>query len=69
MLDHVHAAVTTLVTIITQPTAVAGASTYQLDVWPEHPLYGETRQLYRDMRDRVSALRARIDEHNATLQR
>lgn len=63
--DHVHAITTTLVTILSNPNETAGASTYQLDVWPEHPMYMEARQLFREIRERASELRGRIDEHNA----
>lgn len=64
VLDHLHAVTTTLVTVISRPDEVAGATTFQLDVWPDHPLYAETRELYREMRQRLSSLRAKIDAHN-----
>lgn len=65
VLDHLHAVTTTLVTVISRPDEVAGATTFQLDVWPDHPLYAETLALYRDSRQRLSSLRTKIDAHNA----
>ena len=45
-------------------SALEGGSTYTFQVWPGHPLYEEVNTVLSSYRDGLSALRARVDEHN-----
>ena len=65
MLDHFHAVVRTLGTILKHPDEPAAASTYQLDVWPGHPMAEEAKELFREWRRRATELRERVDAYNA----
>lgn len=64
LFDHYQALVATLCRRLRGEEAAG--STYSLDVWPEHPFYDEAVGLLAELRDRTSALRERIDNHNAT---
>jgi hypothetical protein len=46
-----------------------GGSTWSLDVWPGHPYEAEAKATLSRLRANVEALRARIDEFNATVER
>ena len=41
-----------------------GGSTYTLDVWPGHPLGEEAFQTLRELRERLGALRGRVEAYN-----
>jgi len=64
ILDHFHAVVKTLGTILKHPDEPSAASTYQLDLWPGHPMAEEAKELFREWRRRASELRERIEQHN-----
>jgi hypothetical protein len=71
VLDHFQAMVRTVVNRLrlspgdTDKQRVVGGSTYTLVVWPEHPCYEEARGTLATFRAQQSALRARVDAHNA----
>jgi hypothetical protein len=67
ILDHFHAVVRTLGTILKYPEEPSAASTYKLDLWPGHPMAEEAKDLFRDWRRRATALRERVDAYNATV--
>jgi hypothetical protein len=71
VLDHFQALVRTICAkLALEPTARAddtvGGSTYTFVVWPEHPQYTEVLDHLRSFRRTQSALRRRVDEHNAS---
>lgn len=68
ILDHFHAVVRTLGTILKHPDELSAASTYKLDLWPGHPMTEEAKDLFRDWRRRATALRERVDAYNATVE-
>ncbi len=69
--DHYQAMVTALCTKLRSGATQArhgdavGGSTYGFDVWDEHPEEMAVLSLLRTVRDEASALRARVDAHNA----
>jgi hypothetical protein len=64
--EHYHAVVRTLATSLATPDAENTASaTYTFDLWPGHPMAHEVEKLFQNVRAEVSALRGRIDAHNA----
>ena len=73
--DHYQAVVTAICAKLASGTTTAqrgeqiGGSTYSVEVWPGHPLFDEAVGLLQTLRDRAAALRARVDELNATLKR
>jgi hypothetical protein len=75
VLDHFQAVVTALCVKLRLGTArsadreAVGGSTYMLDVWPGHPMAEEARSTLSRLRELVSDLRTRIDEHNAASER
>jgi len=70
--DHYQALVTALCTKLRLGRARAvpgewlGGSTYSANVWDGHPLHDEMLGLLQRTRDHASALRARVEEYNAT---
>jgi len=71
--DHVQAVVQTVCQRLQQATGSEGSrapgepiggSTYSFDVWPGHPLEAEVKSQLATLRERLSALRQRVDEHN-----
>ncbi len=72
VLDHYQALVTAIITKLGRGTTRGqahdhtGGSTWSLDVWPGHPLEAEAKGLLRELRERVDALRARIDAASAS---
>jgi len=46
------------------PGEPIGGSTYSFDVWPGHPLEAEVKSELATLRERLSALRERVDDHN-----
>jgi hypothetical protein len=67
ILDHFHAVVKALGTILTYPEEPAAASSYKFDVWPGHPMAEDAKTLFREWRTRASELRERIDAYNASV--
>ena len=71
--DHFQAVVATLCARIalgsarTQATDETGGSTYSFDLFAGHPREDEVRGLLREMRGRLSALRAAVDADTARL--
>ena len=71
VLDHFQAVVTAICVKLRLGAArsaesdAVGGSTYTLDVWPGHPLEAEARASLRKLRELMTDLRARIDDHNA----
>jgi hypothetical protein len=71
MFDHFQAMVRTICMKLVQTPEVSGrkdtigGSTYTLDVWDEHPHCDEALSLLREFRERVSALRQRVEVYNA----
>jgi hypothetical protein len=69
--DHYQAMVTAICNKLSGGATVSakddsiGGSTYGFVVWPGHPLAEEVLGLLGSMRERVSALRARVDDYNA----
>jgi hypothetical protein len=63
--DHFRAVVRTLSTFLSRPGEPSAASTYKLDLWPGHPMEEETKNLFREWRQRGTKLRERIDAYNA----
>jgi hypothetical protein len=70
--DHYQALVTALCTKLrlgrtrAVPGEWVGGSTYSANVWDGHPLQDEVLGLLQRTRDHASALRARVEEYNAT---
>jgi hypothetical protein len=67
--DHVQAMVQTICQRLQQassdgPALPVGGSTYSFDVWPGHPLEQETKAQLAELRERLGALRQRVDDHN-----
>lgn len=68
--DHYQAVVHTILSRLAgdDPEALypgrAGGSTWSFDIWPGHPHEQEVLEIFAGLRDRVSALRKRITEHN-----
>ncbi len=67
--DHVQAVVQTICQRLQQlgadgPALPVGGSTYSFDVWPGHPLEPETKAQLAQLRDKLGALRMRVDAHN-----
>jgi len=67
--DHVQAMVQTICQRLQQassdgPALPVGGSTYSFDVWPGHPLEQETKAQLAELRERLGALRKRVDDHN-----
>ena len=70
--DHYHAMVRTLCCRLSPdpqlaglPAQSTGGSTYTYEVWPGHPLYEEVLGTLANVRDAQSALRKRVEAHNA----
>lgn len=68
VLDHYYALVRTICARL-QPNDDAhpeqcGGATYTFEVWPEHPLESEVLGTLARLRQELSALRARVEEHN-----
>lgn len=69
VLDHFQAMVTAIIAKLSRRTGsrdkdLVGGSTWSLDVYPDHPLENEVKGLLREVRERVEALRVRVDAHN-----
>ena len=66
--DHFQAVVQTIVQRIERrtvdPAAPIGGSTYRFDIWPSHPLEGRVQAQLTEIRERLSALRSEVTEHN-----
>lgn len=68
--DHLQAMVQTICQRLRQPSFgsdgsdVIGGSTYSFDVWPGHPLETEVKAQLREGRERLSALRQRVQNYN-----
>jgi hypothetical protein len=66
--DHFQAVVQTLVQRIDRRAADAavpvGGSTYRFDIWPGHPLEHQVQTQLGEIRERLSALRSEVSEHN-----
>lgn len=71
VLDHVQAMVQTICQRLRPEHAAQaarqelGGSTYSFDIWPGHPLEAEVRSALKEFRSTHSALRERVDVHNA----
>jgi hypothetical protein len=67
--DHFHAVVKTICCRLQAESSARddriGGSTYTFDVWPGHPHEEEAADLLRRLRQEVSALRQRVEAHNA----
>lgn len=48
---------------------VVGGSTYSFDIWPGHPLADEVKSTLKNLRSVQSALRKRVEAHNAATER
>ncbi|MEY2931766.1 MAG: hypothetical protein RL033_2515, partial [Pseudomonadota bacterium] len=46
------------------PAAPVGGSTYRFDIWPGHPLEQRVQSQLGELRERLSALRTEVSEHN-----
>lgn len=74
VLDHYHAMVAAIGTKLQRrerralPADAIGGSTWVFDMRPDHPLRDEVTALLREVRERASALRARVDAENERLQ-
>ncbi len=66
--DHFQAVVQTIVQRIDRRAADAaapvGGSTYRFDIWPGHPLERRVQEQLGEIRERLSALRSEVSEHN-----
>lgn len=66
--DHFQAVVQTIVQRIQRssvdPAAPVGGSTYRFDIWPGHPLERPVQAQLLEIRERLSALRSQVTEHN-----
>lgn len=66
--DHFQAVVQTIVQRIERsavdPAAPVGGSTYRFDIWPGHPLEHRVQAQLSEIRERLSALRSEVSEHN-----
>jgi hypothetical protein len=66
--DHFQAVVQTIVQRIERsapdPDAPVGGSTYRFDIWPGHPLERRVQAQLVELRERSSALRNELTEHN-----
>jgi hypothetical protein len=66
--DHFQAVVHTIVQRIERgapdPAAPVGGSTYRFDIWPGHPLEARVQAQLTEVRERMSALRSELSEHN-----
>lgn len=73
--DHYQAVVRTILSRLAgdDPESLypgrAGGSTWSFDIWPGHPQEQEVLELFTGLRDRVSALRKRVTEHNDRIGR
>jgi hypothetical protein len=70
--DHYHAVVRTLCCrlspdpqLASLPAQSTGGSTYTFELWPGHPLYEEVLGTLASIRNAQSALRKRVEAHNA----
>jgi hypothetical protein len=68
--DHFQAMVRTICVKLGLPAEakehpLVGGSTYSFSVWEGHPLHEEVIESLKRFRDEQSALRARVDGHNA----
>jgi hypothetical protein len=68
MLDHFQALVKTLCSRLRGQGGPhpSGGSTYSFDVGPEHPLAAEVYGQLQRLRSELSALRARVGQHNSS---
>jgi hypothetical protein len=68
--DHYHALVKTMclrLQALAQPTSASdrvGGSTYTFKVWPAHPHHEEVLQTLAGIRERLTALRAKVESWN-----
>ena len=66
--DHFQAVVQTIVQRIERatvdPAAPVGGSTYRFDIWSGHPLEQRVQTQLAEIRQRLSALRQEVTEHN-----
>jgi hypothetical protein len=46
--------------------SAVGGSTYSFEIWPGHPHEAEVLSLLRDLRDKTTALRKKVREHNGS---
>jgi len=72
--DHFKAVTKTIIMRLanqgaTSPDDEVGGSTYTIDIWPGHPLAEEVRGTLKQVRSDLSALRARVAEHNRSHER
>jgi hypothetical protein len=69
VLDHYHALVRTICARLQQGEQSSahpcGGATYTFEVWPGHPCEVEVVGTLARLRDELSELRERVDEHNA----
>jgi hypothetical protein len=67
--DHVQAVVQTICQRLqaagnAEAAALVGGSTYSFDVWAGHPLEQTVKAQLRELRERLGALRTKVDAHN-----
>jgi hypothetical protein len=66
--DHFQAVVRTIAARLraegSSMESAVGGSTYSFEIWPGHPHETEVLGLLRDLRDKTSALRKKVREHN-----
>jgi hypothetical protein len=66
--DHFQAVVHTIVQRIERPLVhpaeLVGGSTYRFDIWRGHPLEQRVQAQLSEIRERLSALRSEVTEHN-----
>lgn len=69
--DHFQTVVTSVCTKLAQgqtralPADTTGGSTWAFDIWPGHPLEDEVLGLLREVRERATDLRERVDAERA----
>jgi hypothetical protein len=69
--DHYHAVVKTIsqrllgLPASTDMTDIVGGSTFTFKVWPGHPHHDEVRGTLRSLRERLGALRGKVESWNA----
>ncbi len=68
--DHVQAVVQTIAQRLSrarddEDAASVGGSTYSFDLWPGHPMEREIKGQLQELRQRLGALRQRLEQHNA----
>ncbi len=69
--DHFKAMVRTILLRSNKQEAASlddlvGGSTYTIDIWPDHPMAEEVMGTLKEMRSRLSELRERVTQYNAS---